>query len=366
MSTRRNCEGRLCEQLCGDLWESGAAGEGCGCYQLGGLNAHLHCYWHINYRCQGDSEGKDFWGSDVAHAPGYGLASAQICPLGTQEARTGTGVKVPNPSSHDAGTATLIAKAAMAREVPEWVLRSRGDLWQGRVDFLGWQEPCLAACMHHFCLGSFIPLWIWKYCWRREGILFLGNGIGFWVQPAAEEKTGYPRTGRSKEGKREFCCLAYGAGIAKQDSGRPGGHPRCCCSVFDCAGLSFSGWGGRMVAFDLPGPSAELEVWLVGGQGERERRQKSERQRCISLSSGSWQTVLVSSKSNMSLFCTEAPFGIHTRLAPFGNSTLDSGGLSYLPWVLLALVFMDQKHILLRSLASSVRMSKSFKKAHWV
>ena len=44
MSTRRNCEGRLCEQLCGDLWESGAAREGCGCYQLGGLNAHLHCY----------------------------------------------------------------------------------------------------------------------------------------------------------------------------------------------------------------------------------------------------------------------------------------------------------------------------------
>ena len=202
MSTRRNCEGRLCEQLCGDLWESGAAGEGCGCYQLGGLNAHLHCYWHINYRCQGDSEGKDFWGSDVTHAPGYGLISAQICPLGTQEASTGTEVKVPSPSSHDAGAAALIAKAAMARKVPEWVLRSQGDLWEGRVGFLGWQEPCLAACMHHFGLGAFIPLWIWKHCWRREGILFLGNGIGFWVQPAAEEKTGYPRTGRSKEGKR--------------------------------------------------------------------------------------------------------------------------------------------------------------------
>lgn len=42
-----------------------------------------------------------------------------------------------------------------------------------------------------------------------------------------------------------------------------------------------------MVALDLPGPSAELEVWLVGRQRERERRQKSERQRCISLSSGS-------------------------------------------------------------------------------
>lgn len=26
MNTRRSCEGRLGEQLCGDLWESGAAG----------------------------------------------------------------------------------------------------------------------------------------------------------------------------------------------------------------------------------------------------------------------------------------------------------------------------------------------------
>lgn len=34
----------------------------------------------------------------------------------------------------------------------------------------------------------------------------------------------------------------------------------------------------------------------------------------------------VSSKSNMSLFCIDAPFGIHTLLAPFGNGTLDSGG----------------------------------------
>ena len=44
MNAHRNCEGWLCEQLCSDLWESGAAGEGCGCYQLGGLNAHLHRY----------------------------------------------------------------------------------------------------------------------------------------------------------------------------------------------------------------------------------------------------------------------------------------------------------------------------------
>ena len=44
MNTRGDCEGRLGEQLCGDLWESEAAGEGCGYYQLGGLNAHFHCY----------------------------------------------------------------------------------------------------------------------------------------------------------------------------------------------------------------------------------------------------------------------------------------------------------------------------------
>lgn len=42
-----------------------------------------------------------------------------------------------------------------------------------------------------------------------------------------------------------------------------------------------------MVALDLPGPSAGLEA-LTCGQGEREGRgKKSERQRFISLSSGS-------------------------------------------------------------------------------
>lgn len=107
---------------------AGAAGEGCGCYQLAGLNAHLHCYWHINFQCQGDSEGKDFWGSNVARAPGYGLVFAHICPLGSQEASLGTKVKPQVPALTMSAAAVLIAKAAMASEVPRWILRSRGDL----------------------------------------------------------------------------------------------------------------------------------------------------------------------------------------------------------------------------------------------
>lgn len=59
---------------------------------------------------------------------------------------------------------------------------------------------------------------------------------------------------------------------------------------------------------------------------------------------------------------------MHTYLAVFGNVALDSCGLglSHSLCDLLALVFMDQKHILLYSLAPTVRMSQSFKVAHRV
>ena len=90
--------------------------------------------------------------------------------------------------------------------------------------------------------------------------MFLGNGIGFRVQPTAEEKAGYPWTGRSKEGEWQnfFCPLACGAGISKHESGSPGGCHNAV--VADYAGVSFSGEGGRVVAHDSPGPSAGLEA----------------------------------------------------------------------------------------------------------
>jgi len=64
----------------------------------------------------------------VARAPGYGLVSAQICPLGSQEASLGTEVKPQFPALTMPAAAALIAKAVMASEVPEWILRSREDL----------------------------------------------------------------------------------------------------------------------------------------------------------------------------------------------------------------------------------------------
>lgn len=62
---------------------------------------------------------------------------------------------------------------------------------------------------------------------------------------------------------------------------------------------------------------------------------------------------------------TEAPFGIHALLAPFGNGAPDKPWfrLRFSPCGLLALVLTDQKPIGLRSLAPSVRMSQPFKKA---
>lgn len=64
----------------------------------------------------------------MARAPGHGLVFAQICPLGSQEAGLGTEVKPQFPARTMPAAAALIAEAVMAREVPEWVLRSREDL----------------------------------------------------------------------------------------------------------------------------------------------------------------------------------------------------------------------------------------------
>lgn len=59
-------------------------------------------------------------------------------------------------------------------------------------------------------------------------------------------------------GRTFICRLACGAGIAKHESESPGGCHNAV--VVDCACVSFSGEAGRVVAHDLPGPSAGLEA----------------------------------------------------------------------------------------------------------
>lgn len=60
----------------------------------------------------------------MACAHGYGHVFAQIYPLGPQEADSGTEVKSPAPALMMPAAAALIAKAAMASEVPAWMVRS--------------------------------------------------------------------------------------------------------------------------------------------------------------------------------------------------------------------------------------------------
>lgn len=168
--------------VCSDLWESGAAREGCGCYQLGGLNAHLHCYWHINYLCQGDSEGKGFWGSNVVCASGYGLVFAQICPLGSHEASLRPKVKPQDLALMMPAAVTLIAKAAVPSEVPEWILRRQEDLWRGGADFLGWRELCLAVACITF-------VWVILFLCGFGSITEGERGFYFWEMESVSESS---------------------------------------------------------------------------------------------------------------------------------------------------------------------------------
>lgn len=64
----------------------------------------------------------------MAGAHGYGHVFAQIYPLGSQGASRGTEVKSQAPALMMPSAAALIAKAAMASEVPAWIAKSGEDL----------------------------------------------------------------------------------------------------------------------------------------------------------------------------------------------------------------------------------------------
>lgn len=61
-------------------------------------------------------------------ASGYGLVFAQICPLGSHEASLRPKVKPQDLALMMPAAVTLIAKAAVPSEVPEWILRRQEDL----------------------------------------------------------------------------------------------------------------------------------------------------------------------------------------------------------------------------------------------
>lgn len=189
----RTVRGSVSSSLCGDLWESGTAREGCGCYQLCGLNAHLHCYWHINYLCQRDSERKGF-GSGMWHRPqDMDSSLPRLAPWAPKKpllelkwnpkSQVSGCWQQPPPGLRQQWREKRPSESSEVGSTCEEAVWCR---WAGGSHICGVHDP--------------LSLSTWMPRWRREEILFLGNGIGFWVQPT-EEKAGYPWTGRSKEGK---------------------------------------------------------------------------------------------------------------------------------------------------------------------